>query len=110
MADFSGVDRRSIFSEHVVLYAMGLYRSVRPNLPRYMQVPNSFFPRATRILRCAYLSRRDYPAKWRRNIKLRHLSRQATTHTSHYLFTNEMAPLIFGTAHFWFRALTTVLR
>ena len=32
MADFSSVDRRSIFSEHVVLYAMGLYRSVRPNL------------------------------------------------------------------------------
>jgi len=32
MEDFGGVDRRSIFSEHVVLYAMGLYRSVHPNL------------------------------------------------------------------------------
>lgn len=32
MADFGGVDRRSIFSEHVVLYAMGLYRSVHSSL------------------------------------------------------------------------------
>jgi len=32
MENLGGIDRRSIFSEHVVLYAMGLYRSVRPNL------------------------------------------------------------------------------